>query len=112
MELICLGIKNVENRTWKPKNYCGRILIHAARRWDDRARVLSLLFTPDQWKTLPDRLQKRLAIQTDFSTSAIIGEVTVKEYIKDSPSVWAESGAVHWVLQDAKIYKQLDIGKF
>lgn len=27
--LICSGIKDVENRTWKPKEVPGRILIHA-----------------------------------------------------------------------------------
>lgn len=31
-EMICRGIKDVENRTWKPAGLPGRILIHAASK--------------------------------------------------------------------------------
>ena len=30
--LICAGIKDVENRTWKPAQVPGRILIHASSK--------------------------------------------------------------------------------
>lgn len=30
--LICTGVKDVENRTWQPKEVPGRILIHASAK--------------------------------------------------------------------------------
>ena len=34
--LIVAGIKDVENRTWKPKEMPGRILIHASKKCTER----------------------------------------------------------------------------
>ena len=30
--IICTGVKHVENRSWKPKDIPGRILIHAGAK--------------------------------------------------------------------------------
>lgn len=43
---------------------------------------------------------------TDFPKSAIIGVVTVEKCITDSPSRWAMPESVHWVIKDAKMFKE------
>lgn len=78
--LICMGIKNVENRTWARK-FRGRILIHAsATPVKDFENYLSLgemaalnLFCTEHKITMPEKLP----------TSAIIGSVEVKDIVTD-----------------------------
>ena len=37
--MICSGIKDVENRTWKPKENPGRILIHASKKFSLKSAI-------------------------------------------------------------------------
>lgn len=80
--LLCSGIKDVENRTWKlPKKYVGkRVLIHAGAKnepyftfnWE-QSRAIDCI--PDDHK---------------FKTSAIIGSVVFTDCVRNYKSIWAE----------------------
>ena len=54
--LICSGIKDIENRTWKcPQKYIGqRVLIHAG---GTAAKEPYMLFNDDQAEQIGDRIE-------------------------------------------------------
>ncbi|QQU04203.1 ASCH domain-containing protein [Myroides odoratus] len=95
-ELICLGVKDIENRTWRTR-FRGRVYIHASMH-------------PDK----SDRLSKEREEVTDnidefqFKNSAIIGEVTIVDCVQNHKSIWADKGQGiwHWVLKDAVFYEK------
>jgi hypothetical protein len=93
--LICSGLKNVENRTWKT-NYRGRILIHAPAK-EDR-----------DWYTIyPFHARAiRPNIPDDLIFSSIIGEVDIIDCIQNSDSIWAQQNCWHWILKNAILYNQ------
>lgn len=47
-EMICRGIKDVENRTWKPAEMPGRILIHASSKKVTRSFFNTI---PEEWES-------------------------------------------------------------
>lgn len=73
-----LGIKDIENRTWKT-HFRGRIYIHASAIY---AKGESLL-NDEQLNSLP--YSEILTIK-----SAIIGEVDIVDCVINHPSIWAE----------------------
>ena len=89
--LICSGIKDIENRTWKcPQKYIGeRVLIHAGAQWDGRHRNMAHLFTIKQWGALSPSMQVVMA-HGNLPTSAIIGSVRFVDCVVNHPGVWAE----------------------
>ena len=104
-QLICTGIKNIENRSWKlPESIRGeRVFVHASAKLDERHRDMSQLFTPAQWESLDDNMQKRM-IGGILPVSAIIGSVRFVDCVQDSKSVWAIDGQYHWVIEDPILY--------
>ena len=80
--LVAMGIKNIENRTWKlPEKYKGkRVLIHASAKNEP-----SFNFTYEQSRAM-DHLSEDLV----FPTSAIIGSVIFTDCVINHPSIWAE----------------------
>jgi hypothetical protein len=82
---IIHGGKNVENRTWKPRNPC-RILIHAGRGLDP-AGVLFLGMNGIR----PPQV---------FASGVVIGAVDYTGWSTDSESVWAVPGMYHWALEN------------
>lgn len=85
--LLCAGIKDVENRTWKlPEDLKGqRVLIHASAKWDT-----NFLFSIPQCKFLSKDLNKKI-ITRNIPISAIIGSVIFTDCVVNHKSVWAES---------------------
>lgn len=85
--LICSGIKDIENRTWKlPEKYKGqRVLIHASKTeyrhpWD----VLS----KEQNEFL---MQNKIVIPgSTLEYCTIIGSVRFVDCVINHPSIWAE----------------------
>ena len=105
--LICAGIKDVENRTWKAAQVPGRILIHAS----------SKKITGNFFNNIPEEMESyianniffgNLAPLNELPTSAIIGYVTVKEFDDgEMDSVWAdEPGVIKWKLEDAWMFDE------
>lgn len=103
--LICAGIKDVENQTWRT-NYRGKILVHAPGEWDNRSRCMNRLFTQRQWDTLTIGVRYEMTIQyfVKFPTSAIIGSVEIVDCIDNSQSIWAEDHCYHWVLKNPVLF--------
>lgn len=87
--LLCAGVKDIENRTWKlPEKYKGeRILIHASAA---KMKSLQKMLTLEQ-KAIVD---KKLGYEYDwdkvFAKSAIIGSVRFVDCVINHPSIWAE----------------------
>ena len=105
--LICAGIKDMENRTWKPDEIPGRILIHAGS-----AKVTKDYYvqTPQEyisyvsnnifWGNIP---------QLDsLPTGAIIGYVTVTGFEEGyTGAIWDQgSHLIKWKLEDAWLFDE------
>ncbi len=93
--LICMGIKDVENRSWRPKEAPGRILIHAGATMDKYAQSEAEDIIGHELPKLPK--------------GAIIGSVEVYGFVEHSESVWAGEGQGSewkWLLRDAKMFKK------
>ncbi|MDR2223588.1 MAG: ASCH domain-containing protein [Flavobacteriaceae bacterium] len=95
-ELICLGVKDIENRTWKTK-FRGRVYIHAPAKEDKSSRL-----TTEQVNAI-DHIE-----ETRLELSAIIGEVDIVDCVQNHKSIWAEKGEGiwHWVLKNPVFYEQ------
>ncbi|QGN24630.1 ASCH domain-containing protein [Elizabethkingia anophelis] len=80
--LITLGIKPIENRTWRT-NFRGRIYIHASS-----PRKFDIALTDDQTRGALPVLEK--AFKGELPFGAIIGEVDIVDCVINHPSIWAE----------------------
>ena len=105
--LICSGIKDVENRSWKPNNVPGRVLIHAGSTKissETFAGVpeerFSYVFNNECLGNLPEF--------ESLPTGAIIGYVTVSGFEEgEMESVWADGpGVIKWKLEDAWMFDE------
>ena len=85
--LICSGIKDIENRTWKcPQKYIGqRVLIHSS---GTAAKEPYMLFNDDQAEQIGDRIMDVVA--SYHTRSAIIGSVEIVDCVINHSSIWAE----------------------
>ena len=93
--LICAGIKDVENRSWKlPEKYKGkRVLIHAGADRGFEKGIFSNYFTDEQKRIyIRTKIKRMMLPDYDNIYSAIIGSVEIVDCVKNHPSVWAE----HW----------------
>lgn len=129
--LICAGIKDVENRTWKT-NHRGRLYIHSSGQGpfadlyeqDFPIKVRKALRdveTKENVAIIPESPMKpllgkiydliiysnRLSEKKEplYLSQAIVGHVDLVDIVKDSDSVFAEPGQYHWKLQNAVLYK-------
>ena len=87
--LLCSGIKDIENRTWKlPEKYKGeRVLIHASASADKGN--LKDKFPTIYWDSLSCEEQDSLILNTSVR-SAIIGSVRFVDCVINHESIWAE----------------------
>ena len=103
--LLCLGIKDVENRTWSTKHR-GKLLIVASQK----------KVTKNFMNTLPDEMYWELMNQmkmnnvtTDLQslyTSAVIGYVEVVDCVEEYDSPWADPDSIKWVVRNAHIFTE------
>ena len=90
--LLCSGIKDIENRTWKlPEKYKGeRVLIHASAKPAFKLHQLSDdLFTKEQWMAIPEKQARKIIDELPI-ISAIIGSVRFVDCTFNHHSIWAE----------------------
>jgi len=93
--LIALGIKPIENRTWKlPEKYKGqRVLIHASAtpckglKFDSH---IADVLTDEQYSAVIRAHQKELAYMDSYQYGAIIGSVEIVDCVINHESIWAE----------------------
>lgn len=93
--LLCAGIKDIENRTWRlPKKYIGRrVYIHAsAKPWTWNA---ILYYITDKMVDVFKGLGFNGEWVRNLTTSAIIGYVVFSECVINHPSLWAERSIIH-----------------
>lgn len=93
-ELIALGIKDIENRTWKTK-FRGRVYIHASKVKDTNSMLSK------------DREEATDCIEEfKFDLGCIIGEVDIVDCVQNSSSIWADKGndVYHWELANSVLY--------
>jgi len=88
-ELIVMGVKDVENRSW-PTRHRGPILIHAASRM--RASDLGVL--AEEYGIELDRSALELG--------AVLGAVDVVECRREVTSPWHHAGACGWYLANPR----------
>ena len=108
--LIVAGIKDVENRTWQPKQLPGRILIHASKKTSLRM----MNNEPLEWvqEIFNEQIFGNLPDFPDMPSNAIIGYVTVERIDKDNArSVWAagesnDERLYYWHLTDAYVFDE------
>lgn len=82
--LICTGIKDIENRTWRT-NYRGRVYIHASAKSTNEPYMI---FTDEQIDAI-DNIIMDVCESYDL-TSAIIGHVDIVDCVVNHSSIWAE----------------------
>ena len=90
--LLCAGIKDIENRTWKlPEKYKGeRVLIHASAKPLANGACISHLLTTDQYDCLFNEDDAMDLLYLQNYNSAIIGSVRFVDCVINHPSIWAE----------------------
>jgi hypothetical protein len=102
--MICAGIKDVENRTWKPAEVPGRILIHASSKKVTKNFNNTI---PEHWESeISDhQLFGNLPEYQDMPTSSIIGYATVTSFAEETDSIWdGGPDVIKWKLEDAWLF--------
>ena len=100
--LIAVGIKDIENRTWRT-NYRGEFLIHASAK---RLPAGWTALTSEQYAAAT-RLVNPYGKENDVKqlpVSAIIGKARLVDCVLNHPSVGAEKGVWNWVLADVQLF--------
>lgn len=97
--LICKGIKDIENRTWKT-NFRGRILVHCGAKRLKYDNWYDSNLSNDQLIEIP------AGMPIPCVNSAIIGSVEIIDCVQNYSSIWAEKGVWNWVLANAKLFPQ------
>lgn len=97
--LEVMGIKDIENRSWKT-DYRGRLYIHACGRKGDHKKNK---LTPEQMSEVTGSIALRI-VQDDQMYSSIIGYVDLVDVVENHPSVWALPGHYHWVLANPVMF--------
>lgn len=105
--LICAGIKDVENRTWKAAKVPGKILIHASSRKVPK-NFLDTLSVEHNSIINNHIFMGNLAPMGDqYPTSAIIGYCTITGFEDDTDSVWDDGpGVIKWTIEDAWMFDE------
>ena len=92
-QLICDGIKPIENRTWKT-NFRGRVLIHASAKPE---RVTLEMEGQATVKEIEMLSALNFAEENNLF-GCIIGSVEIVDCVQNHPSMWADKGIWNWVL--------------
>lgn len=109
--LIVLGIKDIENRSWRT-NFRGTCYIHVSGQIYPFFKGNNLAFTVDQWAEINKKVDVSIPNEHEkfFITSAVIGEVEIIDCVQNHPSTWAEKAAPgekpiwNWVLANPVLY--------
>ncbi len=101
-QLICEGIKDIENRTWKlPEKYKGkRVLIHASAKPE---RIKFEIECQANVKEIEIFAALNFAEENNL-LGCIIGSVEIVDCVQNHPSMWADKGAWHWILANPVLF--------
>ena len=102
--LICAGIKDVENRTWKT-NHRGKLLIHSSS-FKCPKNIASRLPLEMGNIFLNEDLYGNIDL-TDLPSSAIIGYVDLTDCVEgEYDSIWADGESIKFVLENAYLFDE------
>lgn len=101
--LIAIGVKDIENRTWKT-NFRGRVLIHAAAKNDNSEPPL---LTEEQYQLAGGVSGYSRAALGE--RSAIIGSVDIIDCVENHSSAWGQKSVLRIdrsgnICKEVKIY--------
>lgn len=101
--LICAGIKDVENRTWKT-NYRGKLLIHAgsAKCPDQWGNALPYV----EWQNEAWNAYNLGSIDWEVPTKAIIGYVDLIDCAENKDWLWGQKGCYMFELENAYMFDE------
>lgn len=104
--LICGGIKDVENRSWRVNEAPGRILIHSGKTMRTHLDDLPVYFL-----MLIDNavVSGYVPEERDLPKGAIIGYADVVGFTEDLTSDWAQTGPGaewKWQIENPKLFKE------
>lgn len=97
--MICEGVKDIENRTWKPPAFLigQRFAIHASKQCDQR------------FETLDDIQAKFGRLPSQLEYGAIIGSAILKGFARPDQahsSPWRDEGSFGWILESAEYFPE------
>jgi hypothetical protein len=90
--------KDVENRVWRT-HYRGPLLIHAAAHHERHPREML-----SEYMSRPPSTESL----SDLAVGCIIGVAEVVDCVKNSKSKWADRGAWHWLVRNARSIRPVD----
>lgn len=103
--LICGGIKDVENRSWRVKDAPGRILIHAGKSMRFNPEEIPLFFEVLISNAITCGYIPEIA---DMPMGAIIGYADIVGFTEECTSDWAQEGhgaEWKWQIENARLFK-------
>jgi hypothetical protein len=107
-QLIMLGIKNIENRTWST-DLRGPLVIHAAQRWEAEGAALAQALHPDRDDALflaaLDRWQASVGYLGLVQLSRICRQTVDTDGASCDCGPWAVPGHYHWILTDPQAFR-------
>lgn len=102
--LICAGIKDVENRTWKT-NYRGKLLIHSSSYKCPKG-VANMLPLEMGNTLINEDVYGNIDLE-NLPSSVIIGYVDLTDCVEgDYDSIWAEGECIKFVLENAYMFDE------
>lgn len=108
--LICLGVKDIENRSWKPKATPDKLLIVASSKklpqdWVDKYFPVDC----DNYFEVIQAMDMGILSREskDLPTSAIVGYVEIDSYSDEASSCWGYTGDgnINWKLKNPRLFK-------
>ena len=108
--LIAAGIKDVENRTWKPKEIPSKILIHAS----EKCTMRTVGNEPIEWiqEIMNEQMMGNIPEFTDMPSNAIIGYFSIDRIDKKiDSSIWASGeddseDLYYWHVKDCYLFDE------
>lgn len=104
--LICSGIKDVENRSWRINNAPGKILIHAGKTMRGNEADMPIFFNIIMQNAM---IEGSLPKWEDMPRGSIIGCADIVDFVDISDSIWAQEGPGaewKWVIENARLFKE------
>lgn len=104
--LICGGIKDVENRSWRVNDAPGRILIHAGKSMRFNPEELPLFFDVRMSNAITCGYVPEIE---DMPMGALIGYADIVGFTEECTSDWAQEGhgaEWKWQIENARLFKE------
>lgn len=99
--LEVMGVKDIENRSWKT-DYRGRLYIHACGK---RMGKLKYHISEEQKAAIDEDIIDSCLSNEKAMYSSIVGYVDLVDVVENHPSIWALPEHYHWVLANPVMFE-------